>query len=171
MQRGRLACRNTRIRHRSQRARVARHVKLPTPTGCRDAGATVTDEDWKDYERRLAEYHWRLQAYERQLDLRARYGQQSPFGPLGRLGSRPQPPHPPPRRSPGRFVKPHGAGRRIRNKQELRAAFCDWRRSEGSGRRQVDFALWLGLADDRQVRRYCHEYDLPWRVLLQIPCD
>jgi hypothetical protein len=130
----------------------------------------VTDDDWKAYERRLADYQARLQAYERQVDLRVRYGDESPYGPLGRLGLRPQPPHPPVRRGPGRFVKPYGAGRRIRNEQELRAAFCDWRRSEASGRRQIDFAAWLGLTDDRQVRRYCHDYGLPWGELLQIPC-
>jgi hypothetical protein len=132
-------------------------------------GSTVTDEDWKAYERRLAEYRQRLAAFERQLDLRVRYGPISPYGPLGRLGERPRPPDPPSRLVPRPFVKPLGAGRKLRNAQELRAAFCQWRDS-GSGRRQIDFAEWLGLADDRQVRRYCRDYEVPWGRLLRTDC-
>jgi hypothetical protein len=130
----------------------------------------VTDEDWETYERRLADYERRLRAYERQVDLRLRYGDQSPYGPLGRLGARPSPPDPPASRNLGRFVKPPGGGRRLRNREELRRAFCDWRDSETKGRRQSDFAEWLGLADDRQVRRYCREYGMPWRELLTTRC-
>jgi hypothetical protein len=130
----------------------------------------VTDDEWRAYERRLTDFERRLREYERQLDLRVRYGHHSPYGPLGPLGSRPAPPHPPVRRAPGRFVKPPGGGRRVRNQQELRAEFCAWRDSDTEGRRQSDFADWLGLTDDRQVRRYCRDYGLPWRELLKIPC-
>jgi hypothetical protein len=130
----------------------------------------VTDEEWQAYERRLADYERQLRAYERQRDLLVRYGRRSPYGPLGRLGSRPSPPDPPASRSPGRFVKPLGAGRRVRNQEELRASFCAWRDSDPKRRRQSDFAEWLGLTDDRQVRRYCQDYGLPWRELLRTRC-
>ena len=130
----------------------------------------MTDEDWKDYERRMQVYDRALARYLFEVDLRVRYGERSPFGRLGRLSARPTPPIPPARRRPGAFVKPPGAGRKVRNAQELRAAFCAWRKQPRSGALQSDFAEWLGLNDDRQVRRYCRDYDLPWRELLGTDC-
>ena len=130
----------------------------------------MTDEQWESYERRLQEYEFQMERYLREVDLRVRYGERSPYGPFGRLPLRPTRPRPPARLRPGAFVKPPGAGRKVRNSQELRAAFCAWRRQLPIRRGQVDFAEWLGLTDDRQVRRYCHDYNLPWKELLRTEC-
>jgi len=129
----------------------------------------MTDEDWKKYERRMQAYDRAMARYLQDVDLHVRYGERSPFGRLGRLSARPTRPIPPARR-PSEFVKPLGAGRKVRNAQELRAAFCAWRQQPPSSALQSDFAEWLGLGDDRQVRRYCRDYNLPWRELLGTDC-
>jgi hypothetical protein len=131
----------------------------------------MTDEDWKDYARRVQEYDRAMERYLRDVDVHVRYGERSPYGRLGRLSARPTRPIPPARLGTGAFVKPHGAGRKVRNAQELRTAFCAWRQKPRSGRGQGDFAEWLGLTDDRQVRRYCRDYNLPWRELLRTGCE
>jgi hypothetical protein len=132
----------------------------------------VTDDDKTEYRKLLADYERRMSAWQFQADQRMRYGgSMTPYGPLGPLGPRPLPPEPPPHRAASRFVKPRGAGRKVRNAQELRAAFCAWRTHRRRERTQANFAHWLGLSDDRQIRRYCDDYDLPWAQLLLAECD
>lgn len=131
----------------------------------------MTDEDWKDYERRMQEYDLAMERYLHDVDVHVRYGELSPYGRLGRLSARPTRPIAPERRRPGAFAKPTGAGRKVRNAQELRSAFCLWRQQPRSGGLQSDFAEWLGLTDDRQIRRYCRDYNLPWSELLRTACE
>src|SRR5436309_2189387 len=103
----------------------------------------VSDDDQAQFERDLADYERELRWWQSQADIRLRYGgSMTPYGRLGPLGPRPRPPEPPAHYAAGRFVKPVGAGRKVRNAGELRAAFCDWRRAPGSGRKQSDFAEW-----------------------------
>ena len=119
----------------------------------------MTDEEWEAYHRAMA-------SYQRQIDTTDRVG-----GRYGRI-ARPSPPSAPSRRHPGpgpRFAKPRGAGATIRDRDELRRRFCDWRRSTTERSTQELFAAHLGV-DPRTLRGYCHDYDTPWTELLRLTC-
>jgi len=120
----------------------------------------VTDEEWQAYHRRLAEYN-------QQLDWIERYG--TAVGPI----ARPRPPSPPPPARPPeipvRFAKPPGSGASVRDAEELRRRFCDWRRSTHDPQTQQAFADSLNISS-RTLRGYCHDYGLPWGALLRVKC-
>ena len=120
----------------------------------------MADDEWQDYHRRLA-------AYNHQVDWIARFG--NAYGPV----SRPRPPTPPPRArpadSPARFAKPPGSGASVRDAEELRRRFCEWRRMTHDPQTQQNFADSLDVAT-RTLRGYCHDYRLPWGDLLRTKC-